>query len=315
MITQERFLETMINKLTKGFAFILILILAVSQISVYAASTPPAWIQAVEGTTSGESEELKAWREEKSKLKVPILLYHHITTDEFTEEESVSLISPEDFRLHMEAVKAAFSPISLRDYYEYVMCDDGKVTLPKNPIVITFDDGYLSNYEIAYPILKELNIPATIFVVTDTVGAAKGEGKVNNSHFTWEQAKEMESSGLIEIQSHTVNHLRLTEQSMIESIRQLRKSKYDIEKNMGKRCDMIAYPYGAYNETLKNAARAAGYKMQLLVDNKSTGLEYDVNLPSEGVESITRMTIAGTMGNVNVIETIIQTMNSKDIPE
>lgn len=286
------------------------------------AAEPPAWLQSLEGgilkdtrdeAEQQKSEELEAWLARKSSMKVPILLYHHITTDEFSAEESVSLISPSDFRLHMTAIRVHFNPISLRDYYNYVMCEDGSVDIPDNPIVVTFDDGYLSNYEIAYPILKELGIPATIFVVTDTVGAVAGEGKVNNSHFTWEQAREMEDSGLIEIQSHTVNHMRMTGLDHDGMVRQLRKSKYDVERNLGRECDMIAYPYGDYNEEIKTAARAAGYKMQLLVDNKTTEEEYDVNLPREGVENVVRMTIAGTMGNVNVIEIIRRTLNKKVI--
>lgn len=286
-----------------------------------AAAKIPAWVQAVEGDTRPGSsqvdeqeesnEELEAWREAKKNVKVPILLYHHITTDEFTNDEAVSLISPTDFRLHMTAIKINFTPISLRTYYNYVMCDDGSITLPSNPIIVTFDDGYLSNYEIAYPILKELEIPATIFIVTDTVGEVAGGGKVNNTHFTWEQAKEMEESGLVEIQSHTVNHVRMTELDRNGVICQLRKSKYMIEKNMGRECDMLAYPYGDYNDEIRTAAREAGYKMQLLVDDKTTEEDYDVNTPSEGVENITRMTIAGSMGNVNVIEIIRRTISKK----
>lgn len=288
-----------------------------------AKSEAPEWLNNLTGQKDPEpevelTEEEKAlneWRETKKNTKVPILLYHHITTDEFSNEESISLISPTDFRLHMTAISVNFTPISLRSYYDYVMCDDGSVSLPPNPIIVTFDDGYLSNYEIAFPILKELEIPATIFVVTDTVGAVSGEGKVNNSHFTWEQAKEMEDSGLIEIQSHTVSHEKMTAIDTGEVIRQMRKSKHDIEVNLGRECDMLAYPYGDYNEEVKELARKSGYKMQLLVDDKTTDEEYDVNLPIEGVEKVTRMTIAGNMGNVNVIEIIRRTMNKKVIPE
>ncbi len=289
-----------------------------TSISPVFASEAPAWLQSLEGnkessTAPTESAELKEWREKKKTTKVPILLYHHITTDEFSNEEAISLISPNDFRLHMTAIKVHFSPISLRSYYEYVMCDDGSVTIPDNPIIVTFDDGYLSNYEIAFPILKELEIPATIFVVTDTVGEIAGGGKVNNSHFSWEQAREMEESGLIEIQSHTVNHKRMTSLDVNEMIRQIRKSKYDIERNLGRECDMIAYPYGDYNQTIKDAARAAGYKMQLLVDDKIEEAEYGVNVPTDGTENVVRMTIAGSMGNVNVIEIIKRTLAKKII--
>lgn len=312
----------MIRKYTKVLITALIMALISGCVSVYAdVSKPPAWFQQATGVEIPElteeekakQEELDKWREEKKKIKVPILLYHHITEDEFSMEDAISLISPKDFRLHMTAIKANFTPISLRQYYEYTVCDDGSVTIPKNPIVITFDDGYSSNYEIAYPILKELSIPATIFVVTDTVGAVAGEGKVNYSHFTWEQAKEMEESGLIEIQSHTLSHSKLDTLPFEAQVLELRKSKYDIEKNMGKKCDMIAYPYGNYNENIRNIARNSGYNMQLLVDDRTTEDDYDVNIPADGVENITRMTIAGNMGNVNVIEIIRKTINKKVI--
>ncbi len=299
---------------------LLALVIVSAYMTAYAdTSKPPAWFQQATGEAIPEltqeeiarEKELEKWREEKKNVKVPILLYHHITNDEFSRENAISLISPEDFRLHMTAVKANFNPISLRQYCDYVLCDDGSVTLPKNPIVITFDDGYLSNYELGFPILKELSIPATIFVVTDTVGAVAGEGKVNYSHFTWEQAREMEDSGLIDIQSHTVSHKKTDELTFEKQILEIRKSKYDIEKNMGKVCDMIAYPYGNYNESLKNISKRSGYNVQLLVDDRTTEEDYDVNVPSEGVENITRMTIAGNMGNVNVIEIIRKTINKK----
>ena len=320
---QERFLEIMIKRTIKLLALLTAISLSFGSVSAFATSDRPEWLKRADGEIivpldpeeAQKKADFEAWQEAKKNAKVPILLYHHITTEEFTNEEAVSLISPTDFRLHMTAIKVNFSPITLRDYYEYVMCDDGSVSLPQNPIIITFDDGYLSNYEIAFPILKELGIPATIFVVTDTVGAVAGEGKVNHTHFNWEQAKEMEDSGLIEIQSHTVDHKRMTELDAGEVIRQLRKSKYDIEKNLGRECDMIAYPYGDYTDDIRLMAKAAGYKMQLLVDDKTTQEEYDVNIPSEGVENVTRMTIEGSMGNVNVIDIIRRTINKKVIPE
>ena len=321
-ITAERFLVNMKRKLISSLSVLLMLILSIVMISGYAAeSNVPDWILYADGKDvyeptpeeRAEQEKLEQWREKKKNVKVPILLYHHITNDEFNDENSISLISPYDFRLHMTAIKINFNPISLRQYYEYVLCDDGSVDIPDNPIIVTFDDGYLSNYELGYPILKELGIPATIFVVTDTVGAVAGEGQVNYSHFSWEQAREMEASGLIEIQSHTLSHAKVDELNFAEQVRQLRKSKYDIEKNLGHKCDMIAFPYGSYDENIKRIAKDSGYNVQLLVDNKTLEADYEVNVPSEGLENLTRMTIAGNMGNVNVIEIIRKTLNKKII--
>ena len=123
----------------------------------------------------------------------------------------------------------------------------------------------------------------------------------------------MEASGLIEIQSHTVSHVKVDELNFAEQVRQLRKSKYDIEKNLGHKCDMIAFPYGHYDENVKRIAKNSGYDVQLLVDDKTLESDYEVNLPSEGLENLTRMTIAGNMGNVNVIEIIRRTMSKKEI--
>lgn len=71
---------------------------------------------------------------------------------------------------------------------------------------------------------------------------------------------------------------------------------------------MIAYPYGDYTSDIKQMARDSGYKVQLLVDDKTTEEDYMVNVPTDGVENLTRMTIAGSMGNVNVIEIIRKTI-------
>ncbi len=293
-------------------AVFLVLFQLCLSIPLVEAASPPAWLVELNG--GDWTQNANASKIIKKNMKVPILLYHHLSDEEFSGGNEVSLISPYVFRLHMTAIKINFTPISLRQYYEYVECKDGSVTLPDNPIIVTFDDGYLSNYEIAYPILKELEIPATIFIVTDTVGEVGGAGKVNYSHFTWEQAREMEESGLIEIQSHTRSHQELANLSYSQMVLELRKSKYDLEKNLGHECDMIAFPYGSYNDDVIAASHAAGYQLQARVDNKATVESFEVNLPSEGVDALTRMTVSGTMANVNMIDIVRQAMARKVVP-
>lgn len=255
---------------------------------------------------------VKAGTPEAETVKVPILLYHHIS-EEFDLTNAISIISPRDFNLHMTAIKTQYTPISLKEYVDFVNCKDGSKTLPTNPIIVTFDDGYLSNYEVAYPILKKLEIPATIFIVTDTVGEIGGKGKVNYSHFTWEQAKEMQDSGLIDIESHTNDHIKLGETDIDTVNYELRKSKYLIEKKLGKTCDMIAYPYGSYTDEAIQASKKAGYNVQCLVGDDATNIDYEVNIPRDGVMNLTRITVSGTMGNVNVIELVRKAIANKNI--
>lgn len=234
-------------------------------------------------------------------VKVPILMYHHINP-RYDEGNFSANLTPEEFRLHMMTLQAKnYNVISLQDYYDHIT--EGK-KLPDNPIVITFDDGYSSNYEEAFPILKELNMPATIFVVTDTVGETPAGGKVNYSHFTWAQAREMQESGLIDIQSHSATHCKMADVSVDQMQREFRKSKYLIEKNVGKTCDKIAYPFGSYNSQTKQAARQAGYKMQILVGDIVKEFANEVNVRSEGTESLKRITVRGHMSNLELIEAI-----------
>ena len=83
---------------------------------------------------------------------IPVLMYHNISEDYPKGAEGAN-ISSELFRQHMEAIlEEGYTPIFVKDYYESV--ESGK-KLPEKPIVITFDDGYLSNYEIAYPMLPK----------------------------------------------------------------------------------------------------------------------------------------------------------------
>ena len=197
--------------------------------------------------------------------KVPILIYHSVVekVEKYTE------VSIKEFNKHMLAIRlAGFNTITVEDLINYV---EKGVDLPKNPICITFDDGYLDNYENAFPILQKYNMKATIFVIGSSVG---NEGKykdtenISTPHFTYEQAKEMIDSGLISIQSHTYdmhqwasfekepdalreNILKLNEEEETQYINNLRidtqKMKEEIKSNLGFEPVAVAYPGGYYD--------------------------------------------------------------------
>ncbi len=232
---------------------------------------------------------------------IPVLMYHNIC-ESYSKDAEGANITPLMFRQHMEAIlDEGYTPIFVKDYYDSIESDK---KLPEKPIVITFDDGYLSNYEIAYPMLKELNIPATIFVVTSTVGEKVGGGKVSTDHFTWEQAREMQASGVIDIHSHSHTHLNMKTVSAAKLNEEIRLSKFLIEKNLGKECYVFSYPFGGYNDATSQAAKKAGYKMQILVNYAESGQDYLANDTREGLEHFTRLTVSGDMTAEDLFEVI-----------
>lgn len=99
--------------------------------------------------------------------KIVILAYHRIydihTEDEFPFDPELISASTEQFKAQMVHIKNHFNPVSFKTFTDHL---DGKSKLPKRPVIITFDDGHKDNYTHAYPILKDLTIPATIFLST-----------------------------------------------------------------------------------------------------------------------------------------------------
>lgn len=205
-------------------------------------------------------------KEEYTK-QVPIIMYHNIVQNPVEDSE----ISAERFEEQIKRLyDDGYTAVLMQDLVEYV--EKGK-ELPEKPICITFDDGYLSNYKIAYPILKKYNMKATIFVIGSTVGCQTNYKDTNypiTPHFTLEQAKEMISSGVISIQSHTYdmhqwgpyeetdqpreNILKFdseTEDEYMDTVKQDNLKMKDLIKQLGDELIALAYPSGKY-ETLTN---------------------------------------------------------------
>ena len=215
--------------------------------------------------------------------KVPFLLYHSVP-DSLNEDDDILLhISKDMFYQHMLALKnEGYNSITLDEYYNYVK-NDG--TLPENPIALCFDDGYENNYTNAWPILKQLGMKATIFVIVSRVG----DHEVKYPHFTWEEAIEMENSGVISIQSHSYTHPSFSDITYAETVREMRLSKYFVEKNMNKTCDYMAYPYGHTSSFSDEVGKKAGYKMMCLVENKGS------NGKDTPLSDIHRLNVSATM--------------------
>lgn len=179
-------------------------------------------------------------------IGVPVIYYHSVNKN----AENELMITPDALEEQLNYINDNnYTTITITELYEHLK---NKKPIPEKSILITFDDGYMNNYTEAFPILKKLNMKATIFCVGNSL---------DGSYYLSEEAiKEMSSYG-IDIQSHTVNHLHLDTLNYNEQLSELKQSKQILERITGKEVISIAYPFGDYNQDTVKAAKEAGYKM------------------------------------------------------
>lgn len=127
-----------------------------------------------------------------------------------------------------------------------------KYALPRHPVVLTFDDGYEDFYTTAWPLLRRYYFRATIFVITGFVG--------RHNYLTWREIKQLDSTGMVEIGSHTVDHLDLTTLSLPAARYQLVQSRRELANKLRHPVDSFSYPGGKFNSQVVELVREAGYR-------------------------------------------------------
>ena len=173
-----------------------------------------------------------------SGRQVPVLMYHAVSDQTWGLEGL--FLSPSDMEAQLKYLtENGYDPIFFSDLPH--------LDQYRKPVILTFDDGYIGTYTELFPLLKEFNMKATVFVVTTSLGT---EHDINN-----EQAKEMSDSGFVEIQSHTVNHNELAKLGAEEQENELRQSQLDIAQVTGKIPYVLSYPAGSYNNTTIELAK------------------------------------------------------------
>lgn len=216
------------------------------------------------------------------KNKVNVLMYHHLEVNPTKD----SIITPQLLDEQLDALlKSGFEIITMDQYVDFML--HGK-QVPDNAVLLTFDDGYSSFYELAYPVFAKHKVAATSFVMAGTIENDKHHGY---KKLTWDQMREMMRDGHrfmnhtydshqyapIDAQGHTrpmlAGKLYLKQEKRVETadeyIRRistdLRESEKLLRDQLGNTYGVLAFPYGVYNKEVLQAAEEAGIELFLTI--------------------------------------------------
>ena len=194
--------------------------------------------------------------------KIPVLCYHNIATQNEKAnypEESDWTITTDNFKEHLDYLKNNnYKTLTMDEFYNWKI---GNLNLPYKSVLITFDDGFLSNYEYAFKLLKEYNMNATVFVVgsfidNSTTNEWNGNIKTYMTKDILENLKNEYPN--IEIYSHSYN---LHYQGAINQNKEALMQDIKDFDNFYPNNDILCYPFGQYNDNIEDCLKERNYKM------------------------------------------------------
>ncbi len=211
---------------------------------------------------------------------IPVVMYHHVSP-----ADRELNVYPEIFEDQLRTLSSRGWKTLSGEEFLYHM-DNGK-EMPKKCVLLTFDDGFADNYVYAYPLLKKHGMKAMLFIATDFIedGDIKRDSFIPLSHndawdlayserraealCTWNEVKEMDASGVIDIQSHGISHNTpdyMTEKKYGMLKEDLAGGKETLEKRLSKKILHFAWPRGHYDQEGIKIARDLGYRALYTTD-------------------------------------------------
>lgn len=209
-------------------------------------------------------------------VNVPILLYHRFGP---TVADGMTITTPV-FESHLKYLKEnGYRVIPLRQLVDFYL--KKAPAPPPKSVVIVEDDAHKSVYTDMLPLVRKYNVPVTVFIYPSAISNAKYA-------MTWDQLRELKKSGLFDFQSHTFWHPNFKKdrrklkpeeyEKFVDS--QLKKSKDRIEKELGGKVDLLAWPFGIYDDFLLKRAAGAGYVATFTIERRhATPAENVTKLP------------------------------------
>lgn len=212
----------------------------------------------------------------KTVVSVPILLYHRLGP---VVADSMTVTTPV-FESHLNYLRDnGYTVIPLRQLVDYLLKKGAP--LPSRSVVIVADDGHKSVYTDMFPLIRKYHVPVTLFIYPSAISNA-------SYAMTWEQLRELKKSGFFDFQSHSYWHpnfkkdkKKMTPAEYEKSLQmQLRKSREKIEKELNIKVDMLAWPFGIYDDELLKKAGEAGYAAAFTIERRHvSSVENIMSLP------------------------------------
>lgn len=182
---------------------------------------------------------------------IPIFMYHFVREDTGDYEYPENMVKPSTLRAQLQYLKD-------NGYETIYISDLENLQSYSKPVALTFDDGWQDFYINAFPIFKEFNMKATIYVITGLIGTP--------GYCTLDELKELKKSGIVDIQCHTVTHPRLATLSETKIIEEIEQSKKYLKENLDIDSNTICYPYGSFNDKVISLSKKAGFVYGLAMD-------------------------------------------------
>jgi peptidoglycan/xylan/chitin deacetylase (PgdA/CDA1 family) len=217
-----------------------------------------------------------------------ILTYH--TIGDYEDVLPAGINTPlEVFRSHLDYLfRRQYQVIRLDQIVDHII--NGQ-KLNAKTLAITFDDGYEDHFLNAYPILKRYGFPATIFLTVKYIDGYWESEKAEGGRIkalSKDHIMDMQNGELIQFGSHGYSHNNLLNINGDGRIFEVRESKVFLEDLLGEDICFISYPFGAYDEGIKNIVREAGYKAGFSVWNRKPDIYSVRRIPLHTYDGVSR---------------------------
>jgi peptidoglycan/xylan/chitin deacetylase (PgdA/CDA1 family) len=193
-------------------------------------------------------------------MKLAILMYHKIDEPPAGVRFPGNYVAPDQFEAQMRALLAwGYRTIGFDDWLDY---RGGHTTsLPRKPLIVTFDDGYTCFDRNAWPVLRSLSMGATVFLVAGQIGGTNAWDRDERQEPLLEagRIKALHSDG-VSFGSHSYTHPPLARITPDRALDELTRSREELGRLLGRDVDLLAYPFSNQNSVVRDLARRAGYR-------------------------------------------------------